>query len=114
MDAAKTVACSHLGCSGPATHRPILQTRSRSSGKTTGVTLCQLGYCDEHRQSYKIENLLSSEGFTKLAKFMREKGHPEPEQKLTTLAWHPLSEDDLEDLTTSQQHTSTGEDELAF
>lgn len=106
--------CSHQGCSNDPVYRPILQTRSRAGGKTTNVTLCQLGYCEDHRSSYKVDNLYSAEGHTKLAKFMREKGVPEPEQKLTTLSWKSLTPEDLEDLQENQQHTMTNDEELAF
>jgi len=106
--------CSHQGCPGDAAYRPVLQTRSRAGRKTTCVTFCQLGYCESHRASYTVENLLSSEGHTKLAKFVREKGLPEPEHKLTTLGWKVLTPDDLEDLLQNQQYTMTNDEELAF
>lgn len=108
------MSCSHQGCQGVVAYRPILKTRSRTGGKITDVVLIQLGYCQEHRDSYKVENLLSSEGHTKLAKFMREKGVPEPEHRLTSLGWSSLSTEEIADLEGRQHFTQTGDDDLAF
>lgn len=110
------MTCSHKGCPNAPAQRPVLETRSKIGRKITRVTFCQLGYCDEHRQSYALDDLLSPEGHAKLAKFMREKGLPEPDQKLTTLGWRPLDESDLEDLEDNQHHTNTRspDDDLAF
>jgi hypothetical protein len=108
------MTCSHEKCPNDPKWRPHLLSRSRSTDRPTKISFLQLGYCEEHRGTYTIENLLSSEGHTKLGKFMREKGLPEPQQKLAVLGWKLLTADDLEDLKDNQQFTSTGEDELAF
>lgn len=108
------MTCSHQQCQNIPEYQPVLETRSRAGGKTTRVYYLELAYCGQHQASYKLENILSDEAFTKLVKFVREKGFPPPERPLTTLGWKKLDEDDLADLEDGQQHTDTGEDELAF
>jgi hypothetical protein len=80
------------------------------------TSLVQLGYCDAHKATAVLSDYLSDEGFTKLAKFIREAGKPIPDKSLTTLGWEPISPEDAAELSLDQHRTTSAPptDELAF
>ena len=78
------------------------------------VKFHQLGYCDHHQTTLKIDAFLSDEGFTKLAKHLREAGKGRMQKKLSVLLWEELTDKDLAKLAGRQHRTRSPEDALAF
>jgi len=103
--------CSHDDCPDSPAWHPAIVLRSRRSAAPRRAVLVHLGYCDGHRGSLTLATFLSDEGFTKLAKHVREAGKPAPDRPLTTLEWVPLG-DELTD--EDQQFTESPEESLAF
>ena len=96
----------------------MLELRARPRANGRRLHFVQLGYCAEHRGEVTITELLSDEGFDKIAKTAREAGKERLDHRATTLAWHPMTKRELYFLRRSQHNTSkpvVDEDaELAF
>lgn len=105
--------CSHVKCGAAPRWQPALDVRSTERGKPTRVWFCHLGYCTVHRDASTVDTFLSDEGFTKIAKFMAEKGKRRPVRKLTTLAWEELGTAERTRLNAAQDKT-TPDDSLPF
>ena len=103
--------CSHDDCQSTPEWHPVLELRSRRGVPATKAVLVQLGYCDAHRETLKLETFLSAEGFARLTKHVREAGKPAPDRSLTTLTWRLLGPELTEK---NQQRTLTIEEDLAF
>jgi hypothetical protein len=80
--------CSTPGCARTPRWRPSLDLRSRKDGSPTRLTFVRLAYCDEDKEKAKLETFLSDEGFSKIARHLRERGKEVPVQKLTS-GWIP-------------------------
>jgi hypothetical protein len=105
--------CSTPGCARTPQWRPSLDLRSRKDGSPTRLTFVKLAYCDEDKEKAKLETFLSDEGFSKIARHLRERGKEVPVQKLTTLAWTRLDATSLAALS-SDQDQITPDDTLPF
>ena len=106
--------CSNENCTHEARWRPVLEMRSAKKGPITTVKLSQLVYCEDHKATSTLATFLSNEGFTKIAKFMRENGKKAPAQRNTTLTWEELSPELLETLTPLTLAEPDPDDDLAF
>jgi hypothetical protein len=78
------------------------------------VKFTQLVFCGDHKASSTLATYLSSEGFVKLAKFLRENGKPNPIQRNTTLAWEELAPELLETMSPLTIAEANPDDDLAF
>lgn len=105
--------CSTPGCARPPSWRPGLDLRSRKDGSPTRLTFARLAYCDEDKEKATLATFLSDEGFSKIARHLRERGKEVPVQKLTALAWTRLDAPALAELS-SEQDQSTPDDTLPF
>lgn len=96
----------------------MLELRSRPRAVARRLYFLQLGYCAEHRHASSPATFLSDEGFSKIAKTLREAGKEKIDRRHTTLAWEPLTRTDLRRLGRSQHHTvavaKTTDDDLPF
>jgi hypothetical protein len=108
------MGCSNENCSGDGIWRPVLEMRSRKDGPITHVKFSQLVFCGEHKSTSTLATFLSSEGFVKIAKFMRENGKKAPIQRNTTLSWEQLSPELLETLSPLTIAEINPDDDLAF
>lgn len=107
------MTCSTPGCARAPSWRPALVLRSRKDGNPTKLTFTRLAYCDEDKEKATLLTFLSDEGFSKIARHLRERGKEVPVQKLTTLAWTRLDGSTLSALS-SDQDQSTPDDTLPF
>jgi hypothetical protein len=98
--------CSHEDCPKDPLWRPVLELRSRPRATSRRLFLEQLGYCAEHKRTVTLADLLSAEGFDKIARTIREAGKEKIDRQATTLSWHPLSKRDLYQLRREQHHTA--------
>ena len=93
------MSCSKENCEKDGHWRPVFELRPSKKGPITPSVLTQLVLCDDHKASSTLADFLSSEGFTKIVKFMRENGKVAPVQRNTTLTWEKLSKAKLETVT---------------
>ena len=86
--------CHLADCTAPGIWQPILNLRSRAGGAITPLRFRTIRVCDEHRKVSTVDSFLSSEGYDKLSRHMRDAGKPVPQHRLTTLSWEkePLEE----------------------
>jgi len=105
--------CSAAGCPRPPLWRPCLDLRSRKGDPPTRLTFLKLAYCEEDKAKSTIETFLSDEGHAKIAKHLRERGKEAPDQRLTTLSWIRVAEDDGSALS-SERDVTTTDDTLPF
>lgn len=97
--------CSQDDCQQDAKWRPALELRASAKSKPRRLRFCRLGYCDDHRSAATLETFLSDEGWHKIAKHVRTLGLGRVDPKLTTLVFEPLTEADLAQLASGQDHT---------
>lgn len=97
--------CSQDQCDKRARWIPVLLLRRRPSDTPARVKFRRLGYCDDHRASSTVETFLSDEAHARLAKHLRESGHPEPVRKHASLAWEKVTQADLGRLQRRQDRT---------
>ena len=109
------MSCSHPSCQSPNRWRPVLELRSRKSCPVTRARFSTLTYCDGHKKVSALSDLLSSEGFDRIVKFLRENGKPAPVRRHTTLTWELLTEEELSTLAeTPRPETSLADEALPF
>jgi hypothetical protein len=108
------MGCSTENCSNDATWQPVFEMRSAKKGPVTTVKLTQLVFCETHKASSNLASFLSDEGFTKIAKFMRENGKKSPAQRNTTLTWLQLSTELLETMSPLTITEPDPDEDLAF
>lgn len=110
--------CSHDDCREPARWQAVLETRERPRAVGRRVRLLQLGYCDQHKRTVRLDDVLSSEAHEKLGKTLLEDGKEKIDPRLTTLGWAPLGPADRRRLARGQHRTtsrsSDEEDDLSF
>lgn len=104
--------CSREKCPERPRWVPVLELRSRRDDSPARVKFRRLGYCDAHRGEVALADLLSDEGAGKLAKLLRESGRPEPDPRLTKLAWERATGSDLTRLARKQDRTPPATAEL--
>ena len=97
-------------CTNPGIWQPILNLKARSNGKITTLRFKTIRACDEHKAVSTVDSFLSSEGYDKLARHLRDAGKSVPQHRLTSLSWErdPIK-DDAAALTVSPPVVSTGE-----
>jgi len=111
--------CSQDDCPQDALWQPVLELRPKKSAAPPSRLIFEhLGYCEEHKSQTTVDTVLSDEALVKISKFMRESGWEVPDRSMTTLAWDPLGEKQLQILSEHQDHTqsddSIGSQTLAF
>lgn len=74
-------------CTNPGIWQPILNLKARSNGKITTLRFKTIRACDEHKAVSTVDSFLSSEGYDKLARHLRDAGKSVPQHRLTTLSW---------------------------
>lgn len=99
--------CSLDKCPRSPRWVPVLALRGRRADEPTRVKFRRLGYCDEHREACGLDTFLSGEGSAKLSKLLREAGLPEPDPRLTELAWERVASSDRSRLANRQDHTTS-------
>ena len=107
------MSCYHRNCSKTPKWHPVLILRSRKNSSPFRMKFLQLLFCDSHRESYTLNDLLSDEGFTKISKFLKENGKTAPSQRCTILDWTPIPIDEIPVLTPRDQ-PSPSDDDLPF
>ena len=90
----------------------MLTLRQKAGRSPRRLEFLRLGYCDAHRQTVGLPDLLSDEAFSKISKAVREAGRGRLDQRATTLEWVELSRDDLRSLSLRQHRTATVPAEL--
>lgn len=108
------MSCSVENCEKTGMWNPVFELRSRKKGPVTPAVLFQLVFCDEHKAIKTLADFMSAEGFTKLAKYMRENGKENPIQRNTTLAWTQVAPEQLDTLPTQTLATPSLDEDLAF
>jgi hypothetical protein len=106
--------CSQGSCQKDGRWRPALDLRSRKAGPATRLHFTELAVCDGHKEVATVSDFLSDEGFTKIAKFMREMGKKPPIQRNITLAFELLTPEEQAKLNPIIALAQPPEDELAF
>lgn len=66
---------------------PVLMFRTTPKSKSMKSRMIELGLCEQHKDTYNIDNFLSNEGWTKIEKFLRENGRQNYKKGLTLLDW---------------------------
>lgn len=84
-------------CTNPGIWQPILELKARSNGKITTLRFKTIRVCDKHKAISTMDSFLSSEGYDKLARHLRDAGKSVPQHRLTTLSWE---KDPIEDPST--------------
>jgi kynurenine formamidase len=87
------VSCSRPGCTETATAQPVIELESRE--KPVRVVLIHVGFCRDHQTETVLDDVLSPEGFKKIAKFVRERGVRAPASKTARLAWRAVGPAEL-------------------
>lgn len=108
------MSCSIENCEKTGRWHPVFELRSRKKGPITHITLSQLVFCTEHKSIKVLADFLSAEGFTKIAKFMRENGKENPIQRNTTLTWSEVAAEKIDTLPTQTLTTPSLDEDLAF
>jgi hypothetical protein len=105
-----TEMCYLADCTAPGIWQPILNLKSRSNGTITPARFKTIRVCDGHKTSSTVDSFLSSEGYDKLARHLRDAGKSVPQRRLTTLSWEKNPTE--ETITVSRENptaASTGE-----
>jgi hypothetical protein len=106
--------CSFASCEGECRWRPALELRVRKNDKPTKARLTQIAYCDDHKKVLTIDDVLSDEGYKKIAKFLKERGRPVPVKRNITLAFEELTASEAEKLTPVIDKAKPDDDFLPF
>lgn len=105
------MSCSRPGCEREPTWRPVVEAGTKTD--VVRVHLVHVGFCDTHKEATKLDDLLSSEGFVKIAKYVRERGRRAPASKTARLAWKKVGPEELATLDERTDPVGVS-DELAF
>jgi hypothetical protein len=105
------VSCSRPGCENEPTWQPVIEAGPKT--QPVRARLVHVGFCDVHKEQTKLDDVLAPEGFTKLAKHVRERGWRAPASKTARLAWIPVSPEAKAVLDTKTDPVGKSE-ELAF
>jgi hypothetical protein len=108
------MGCSFESCENLCRWRPVLELRVRKKDQPTKAKLTQIAYCEDHKKTLTIDDVLSDEGHTKIAKFMREHGKPAPVKRNITLTFEELTESEVEKLTPVIKKAKPDDDWLPF
>ena len=108
------MSCSFDACNKEGRWQPVLELRVRKKDPPTKARLVKLGYCDGHKQVMTIDDVLSDEGFTKISKFMRERGKQPPSKRNITLVFEELSDTEVMKLIPEIEKAKPDDDWLPF
>lgn len=81
------MSCAASECPSDGQWSPILVMRRLVKTPPTRASFGQKTFCLAHREQVRVEHLLSSEGWDKMMKSLREAGRGTFRKNLTTLEW---------------------------
>jgi hypothetical protein len=75
-----------------ATYRPVLLLRSGSGKRPRPAAFTTIGLCEQHKDSAKVSDFISTSSWDRIVRYLRESGKPAPARNATTLDFELIVE----------------------
>ena len=87
-------------CPSEAVYRPVLLLRTSSAKKPRRAAFKNIGLCEQHKDSAKVTDFVSTSSWGRIVRYLSESGKPAPARGATTLDFDlivesPVNTEDL-------------------